>query len=296
MSKRFVRRSFLYVPGSSERKIAKALHTAADAIILDLEDAVSPMEKENARALVLQWMDQMKESNKEILVRVNALDTFLGIEDIIALADNPPHTIVVPKANVQIIQMMDLLLGGLEERKGLEKGSIGLIPLLETTAGIQDAVAIVGASSRVNGVQLGAEDLTKELGIPRTKEGDEIRFAREIVAYAACRYKVDSLDTPFTDIHDTEGLCKDTETAKNIGFTGKTCIYPPHAEHVNERFRPKAEDVASARQIVAAFEQARKEGKGACMFEGKMIDLPIVERAVGIIEKEEFISQRVKGE
>lgn len=296
MSKRFVRRSFLYVPGSSERKITKSLHTAADAIILDLEDAVSPMEKENARALVMQWMDEMKKSNKEILVRVNALDTFLGVEDIIALAENPPHTIIIPKADVQIMQMADLLLSGLEERKGLEKGSIGLIPLLETAAGIQDAVAIIGASPRVNGVQLGAEDLTKELGILRTKEGDEIRFAREMLAYAACRYKVDSLDTPFTDIHDTEGLCKDTEIARNIGFTGKTCIYPPHADSINERFRPKAEDVAFSRLIVAAFEEARKEGKGACMFEGKMIDLPIVERAVRIIEKEEFIAQRMRGE
>lgn len=296
MGSSFLRRSLLFVPGSSVRKIDKAKTTAADSIILDLEDAVSLAEKDTARKNVADALEVMSALRKEIVVRVNGLNTFLGVQDLISIVEKKPDTILIPKADVHTIKMADTLVTGLEEKYALEKGKIGFIALLETAAGIQDAGEIICASPRVNGVQLGAEDLTKELSITRTKEGEEIQFARHMVVYAACRNQVDILDTPFTGIQDIDGLEEDTRKAKAIGFTGKTCIYPTHAEHINQLFSPTAEEIAYAHRLLAAFEEAVKEGKGACMFEQKMIDQPVADRAKKIIQKEKFLRLNSKNE
>ncbi len=288
--KRFARRSLLYVPASSPKKLEKALSIDADGIIMDLEDAVSLSEKEHARTLAMAWIGKLKESGKEILVRINGLDSFLGVLDLIAIVKAVPHTIILPKADVKTVEMADMLLSMLEAEEGLSKGTIALVPLLETADGILSASDILAAATRINGVQLGAEDLTKELSIPRTTEGQEIAFARQMLVYAARQANIDSFDTPFTGIHDEAGMRTDAENAKNMGFTGKTCIYPTHALWINEIFRPKAEEVAFARRLVEAFRQAEEAGKGACMFEGKMIDRPIAQRAEKMIEKETLIA------
>jgi citrate lyase subunit beta / citryl-CoA lyase len=149
----------------------------------------------------------------------------------------------------------------------------------------------ISKSNRVTAVQFGAEDLTKELGIERTLQGKEIEHARNVIALAGNACKIDILDTPFTAVGHEEGLVEDTKQAKRIGFTGKACIHPNQIEAVNGVFTPDSEAVHKARELIHAFEEAVKSGKGACMFEGKMIDNPIADRARKLIEKAEFIER-----
>jgi citrate lyase subunit beta/citryl-CoA lyase len=196
-----------------------------------------------------------------------------------------PDTLVIPKADAFVVSMADLILGGFEKENGITEPSIGLVPLLETVAGILNAHEIINASPRVNGVQLGAEDLTKELGIGRTAQGEEIVFARTKLVYAACVTGVDRFDTPFTGIHDIVGLEADARKALSIGFTGKTCIHPSHIDVINSTFGVSDEEKEHARKLLEAFDEAILQGKGACMFEGKMIDAPIAERAKKLLAR-----------
>lgn len=296
MGKRFVRRSLLYVPGSSEKMVEKAIALGSaepDSIIVDLEDAVSMAEKEGARDYVIRVLPKLRTTGREIVIRVNAMDTLFGIHDLLSVPRALPDTLILPKADVMSVRMADRILTNVESELGLRPGGIGLIPLLETAEGINLAEQIVRASSRINGVQLGAEDLTKELGIRRTPLGEEIRFARQTLVYAACAAKIDCLDTPFTGIRDLDGLREDSENAAAMGFTGKTCIHPSHIETIDRAFSPGEEEAEFSRRLVAAFEEAVAQGKGACMFEKKMIDQPVADRARKLIEKYDMIAAAV---
>ncbi len=171
------------------------------------------------------------------------------------------------------------------KQHGLEPNSISMIPLFETTDAIVHGAELLGLCRRIDGVQFGAEDLTKEMEIPRTLGGEEIRYAREQLIFAARANGVDSLDTPFTDVKNLEALERDVAQAKAMGFTGKTCIHPSHIEAIHRAFTPTEEEVRRAQGIVAAMEAAVAEGKGACMYENKMVDAPVAERARKIVEK-----------
>jgi len=290
LAKYFIRRTLLYVPGSSEKMIEKAMNVTADSIIFDLEDSVSLAEKDQARINVARAVSRLKETGKETIVRVNAMDSFFGIQDLISIVEKRPNTILVPKADEKSLGMADMLITNLEERYGLGKGSIRMLPLLETSYSIVNAYKILGVSKRINGVQLGAEDLTKELGTVRTRVGDEIQYARNAIVYAGCARGIDIIDTPYTGIGDEEGLVFDTERAKSLGMTGKTCIHPDQIDTINQLFTPHPKAVEEARKIIAAFNTAVSEGKGACMHEGKMIDNPVAVRAMKLVEKADLIA------
>lgn len=289
MGNRFIRRSLLYVPGSSNKMLNKAIGLNADSILIDLEDSVSLGEKDSARSNILNFIQQIKETGKEVVVRVNAMDNFFGIKDLIAVSEVRPDAVIIPKADVLSVKMADVILNDLEEYYGINKSTIKIIPLIETAAGIMDAVNIVKASLRVDGVQLGAEDLTKELSVIRTPRGLEIAFARQMLVYASVPYGIDCLDTPFTLINDMTGLKMDAINALEIGFTGKTCIHPLHIDIINQVFTSENKEIEYARRLVEIFDLAVSQGKGACMFEGKMIDKPIAERARKLLLKSELI-------
>ena len=167
-----------------------------------------------------------------------------------------------------------------------------MIPLFETTYAIANAYQILGATPRINGVQLGAEDLTKDQEIARSAEGKEIRYARMKLAMDARARKIDIIDTPYTGIHDLEGLKRDAEFSRDVGFTGKTCIHPSHIDIINEVFSPSEADAENARAILKVYEQSVAEGKGACMYKNKMIDVPVAERAGKIVKKADRIEKR----
>jgi citrate lyase subunit beta/citryl-CoA lyase len=271
--------------------IKKALDLQADSVILDLEDAVSLTEKALARQNVKLYISHFKARKKEVIVRINDVKTADGVLDLEAIVEEMPNAVIVPKADEEAVLITDILLKSTEKRYGIKGFEIGMIPLLETSYCIVHTFSILTKSDRITGVQFGAEDLTKELGIERTREGKEIEHARNVIALAGNACKIDILDTPFTHVGDDEGLMQDTNKAKSIGFTGKTCIHPNQIEIVNDVFTPKPEDVSKARQLIRVFDEAVEAGKGVCMFEGKMIDNPIADRARKLVMKADIISE-----
>jgi citrate lyase subunit beta / citryl-CoA lyase len=270
--------------------IKKALDLQADSIILDLEDAVSLTEKALARQNVKLYISHFKSRGKEVIVRINDVKTANGVLDLEAIVEEMPNAVIVPKADEEAVLITDILLKSTEKRYGIIGFEIGIIPLLETSYSMVNTFSILSKSDRITGVQFGAEDLTKELGIERTREGKEVDYVRNVIAQAGNARKIDILDTPFTYVGDDEGLRQDTNKAKSIGFTGKTCIHPNQIEIVNEVFTPKSEDVSKARQLIRVFDEAVEAGKGVCMFEGKMIDNPIADRARKLVMKADLIS------
>lgn len=291
MSERFLRRSLLYTPGSSMKMLTKAESSTADAVIMDLEDAVSVTEKDSARANVTEMIPRLRREQREVIVRVNAMDSAWGLRDLLAVIPQRPDAVIVPKADERALITADSVITAIESESGLAHGAVKLIPLFETTESIVHAYDILGASPRIDGVQLGAEDLTKEQEIERTAQGAEIEYARQTLAFAARARGIDIIDTPYTGVRDLDGLRRDAEHAKAVGFTGKTCIHPDHIATVNEVFSPSAEAVEHSRGVVAALEQGAAEGRGAVMYNGKMVDAPVAERARRILERHSRIEK-----
>ena len=274
-----MRRSLLFLPGNNPNMLINAGCLGADAVIFDLEDAVSPAEKDAARILVRNTMRYM-ELSCERIVRINSVDTDFWREDINAILPERPNSVLLPKtASAADIVALDEYISDVEKSLGIEVGSVGIIALIETALGVENAFLIATASKRVKGLFLGAEDLTADLQCKRTKGGREIEYARTRLVVAARAAGVDVYDTPFTDVNDDEGIVTDAELAKALGFTGKASISPRHVDVINEVFSPSVAEIEYAYEVIDAIERAKAEGKGAISLRGKMIDAPIVARA-----------------
>ena len=275
-----MRRSMLFLPGNNPNMLINASCLGADAVIFDLEDAVSPAEKDAARILVRNTMRYMELGGCEVIVRINSVDTPYWKKDIDALLPYKPALILLPKTgNKEDVLIADAYMSEVEERLGLEKGVTGLMPLIETAAGVENAYAIASACLRVKALFLGAEDLTADLQCKRTKEGREIEYARCRLVVAARAAGIDVYDTPFTDVNDEEGIWEDARLAKSMGFTGKASISPRHVEVINSVFSPTVSEIDYAYEVMEAIRRANEQGKGAIALHGKMIDAPIVARA-----------------
>lgn len=279
-----LRRTMLFMPGNNPGMLQNAAILGADAIILDLEDAVSIPEKDSARILVREAIKNVDYSNVEVIVRVNPLDNVFGAVDVDTIARVKPDTLMVPKADEEEIKTVDEMLNKIEKEEGFQEGCIKIIPLVETAFGLENVYNIIKASKRVTAVLLGGEDLTADLGIKRTKVGEEIFYARNKVSTTCKALKVDAIDTPFTDTNDYEGLEKDTEKAKNLGMTGKAAINPRQIDTIHSVFAPTEAEIKHALRILDAMEQAKSEGKGVFSVDGKMVDAPVINRAVTIVE------------
>lgn len=279
-----LRRTMLFMPGNNPGMLQNAGILGADSIILDLEDAVSITEKDSARILVREAIKKIDYGNVEVVVRINPLDTDYAQKDIEEIARVKPDTIMVPKATEEAIKKVDEMVTKIEKEEGYEKGSIRLFALIESAYGVENSYTIIKASDRIEGVLLGGEDLTSDLGIKRTKEGKEIAYARNKIAIACRALKVDSIDTPFTDTNDYEGLAKDTFNAKSLGFTGKSSINPRQIDTIHSVFAPTDEEINYAKKVMEAKDNAEKEGKGVFSLNGKMVDAPIINRARNTLE------------
>ena len=279
------RRTMLFMPGNNPGMLQDAAVLGADSIILDLEDAVSLTEKDSARILVREAIKTMDYSQVEVVVRVNPMDTQFGPQDVEMIARVKPDTLLVPKADEEEIKLVDAMLDKIEEEEGYLAGSIKIIALIETAIGLATVYNVIKASKRVVGVLLGGEDLTADLGITRTKEGEEIFYARNKVATTCRALKVDCIDTPFTYTNDEEGLAKDTAKAKSLGLTGKSAINPNQIEIIHYVFAPTDAELNHALRVLEAMEEAEKEGKGVCSLDGKMIDAPIINRAKRTVDQ-----------
>jgi len=275
-----MRRSMLFLPGNNPNMLINGNCLGADAVIFDLEDAVSPDEKDAARILVRNTMRYMDFRGCEIIVRINSIDTPYWQKDIDAILPYTPGLILLPKTG----SAADVLAAAqyitqVEEKLGLSQGTVGLMPLIETAMGVENAFAIASATSRVKALFLGAEDLTADLQCKRTKEGREIEYARTRLVMAARAAGVDVYDTPFTDVNDDEGIEVDALLAKSLGFSGKASISPRHVEVINRVFSPTMAEIDYAYEVMEAIALAKQQGKGAIALRGKMIDAPIVMRA-----------------
>ena len=179
-----------------------------------------------------------------------------------------------------------------EEKLGFANNTVGLMPLIETALGVENSFAIASSTKRIQALFLGAEDLTADLQCKRTKEGREIEYARTRLVVAARAAGVDVYDTPFTDVNDDDGIVKDAEYAKALGFTGKSSISPRHVEVINQVFTPTMKEIDYAYEVMEAIAEAKAQGKGAIALYGKMIDAPIVTRAQRTIAAAEELGIR----
>ncbi len=275
-----MRRSMLFLPGNNPNMLINGNCLGADAVIFDLEDAVSPSEKDAARILVRNTMEYIDFKGCETVVRINSVDTDFWKADLDALIPCKPNLILLPKTSVpEDAIKADEYIAYAEQKSGVETGTVGLVALIETAFGVENAYSIATACPRVKALFLGAEDLTADLRCKRTKEGREIEYARTRLVMAARAAGVEVYDTPFTDVNDDEGIETDVQLAQSLGFSGKAAISPRHVEVINRIFSPTAEDIEYAYEVMDAIALAKKQGKGAIALRGKMIDAPIVARA-----------------
>lgn len=269
-------RSPLFAPGDSARKAEKAMASAADAVILDLEDSVAASAKEAARALTASLLPGLTRSG--VIVRVNPPGTPWYLADLAAIVPGRPAAIMLPKcASAADLLAIDHHLEALETAAGIAPGSIGVLPIVtETAASVLALPAMLGHSRRVQAICFGAEDLSADLGIsPRLPGGQypaAVAQARALVLVAAAAAGIAAIDTPFPDPRNPEGLALEAATAAADGFTGKLCIHPDQIGPVNAAFTPAADRIAWAQAVVAGF--AANPGSGVFTLDGKMIDRP----------------------
>lgn len=270
-------RNFLFVPGNSPKMLSSANFLGSDAVVIDLEDAVAPGDKDAARLLVRNAIRALDYQVK-LGVRINSLDTPYWEKDLQVILPLQPDFIMLPKtANRESIAILADAMIAIEKQCGMEP--VKIIALLETAEGIENAYAIAKANPRVEALFLGAEDLTANLCAIRTKDSREILYSRSRLVNAARAAGVDAYDTPFTDVDDLEGLEADGRFARQLGFTGKASINPRHIEGINKAFTPTEAEIAYAQEVLENIEKAEREGLGAVALHGKMIDAPIVARA-----------------
>jgi len=279
-----MRRSMLFMPGNNAGMLLNADALGADSIILDLEDAVSPAEKDSARILVRNALKYLNYKNCESIIRINSIDTEYWKRDLDEIIPLMPDMIMPPKvSSAKDVQIIADYISSVEKEHNIEKDT-AIIPLIETALGVENAFEIAASCERVKAIFLGGEDLTADLRCKRTKKGDEIFYSRGRVVIAARAANIAVYDTPFTDVEDEVGLKLDAEFAKSLGFTGKAVISPRHVMIVNEVFCPSKEDIEYAKEVMDIIQIAKEQGKGAISLRGKMIDAPIVERARQTLE------------
>jgi citrate lyase beta subunit len=287
-----LRRSFHFVPGGNERMMARALTLPADALILDLEDAVTLPRKAEARQIVLRWLQTLDFGSRERWVRINPLATGFGEADLEGTIEGRPDGYVVPKPeSAADIRAIAQSLDRLEEKHHVLFGSTKLaVVATERPEGLLNIAEIARSSPRIVALSWGIEDLSAAMGLPRTRDAegrylDIPRYARVMTSLAAAAAGVEAIDTVFTDIQNVEGLRRECQEAVWMGFTGKISIHPNQIPVINEAFTPSREEAQEARELIAAFEEHERKGSGAFAFKGQMVDMPHLGRARKILER-----------
>lgn len=280
-----LRRTRLYCPGNSPAMVQNAGIYGADSIIFDLEDSVAVTEKDAARNLVRNALMSLNFGRSERTVRINSPDTPYFTEDLRAIVPARPDAIVLPKAETaEGIEEVSEQIGKLEEEFGIESGSIAIMPIIESARGVLNAEKIATAP-RVVAISPGGEDLTADLGVERTRDGEELAYIKSRLALAASAAKIQVLDTVFSAVTDEEGLIAATKRSIQMGFHGKAVIHPTQIGPVHDAFMPSDSDIYKARKVVQAYDQAMAAGQGVISVDGKMIDVPVYNRMKRILQR-----------
>jgi citrate lyase subunit beta/citryl-CoA lyase len=290
-------RTFLFAPGNHPRRVEKAFAAGADAVILDLEDAVALSDKEASRGPVAAALALPRTCRG--YVRVNAMATPFCFRDLFEVIGKAVDGVVLPKVeSAADLHAIDWLLANLERERGLEAGSVDLMPIIETAAGIARIDRILQARSlkpyaagwRVNRVAFGAGDYSHDLGLTPTHDEPELIHARARLVLASRAAGIESpVDSPWFHLKDASGFVRAVERSRRMGFQGRLCIHPDQVRAANEGYAPSVEEIARAERIVAAFREAEAKGAAAVQVDGQMVDYPIAYQA-------ERLLKAVKGE
>jgi len=286
----------LYVPGNNPGMIKDAGIYNADCVMFDLEDSVSVVEKDAARFLVNEALRTLDLTGKEYLVRVNALDSPLGIADLEAIVSTRKVVIRLPKTeSAQDILQCEREIERIEREYNIEPGSTRMMAAVESAAGVLNAKEIATASPRLIGIAIGAEDYVTDLKTTRSANGVELMFGRSMVLLAARAAGIDAIDTVYSDVNNEEGFREEVQLIKQLGFDGKSIINPRQINAVHEIFTPSLKEIDKALAVIEAIKEANRKGSGVIALNGKMIDKPVVMRAQrtidlavasGVLEKE----------
>ena len=278
-----MRRSRLYVPGSEPKYFINAALHGADAIILDLEDSVHSSEKDAARLLVRNALRAVDFLQCERMVRINQLP--LGLEDLEEIVPESPDLILIPKVETHR-QVTDVShkIAEIKANYGITR-PIWLMPILESALGIENAYQIATASADTVALTIGLEDYTADLGVAKTAVGSESLFARHRVVNAARAAGVQAIDSVFGDVGDMDGLLAWGKNSRAMGFEGMGCVHPLQIEVIHQAFAPTPAEIEKAQKIVAAYHEAQQKGLGVVSLGSKMIDPPVVQRALKLMER-----------
>jgi citrate lyase subunit beta/citryl-CoA lyase len=276
-------RSWMFVPGHRQRMIDKALGLNADAIMLDIEDGVAPNEKDAARKNIAESLGREKTPGSPArYVRINAIGHARMDADLEAVVRPGLEGLVCPKVDSpDEVRKVDGILNDREPKMKMEKGGVKLLIAIENPKGLLNAPAIAAASPRNVGIIFGTEDYGREIGLPTVREGEarDLIYARSAIVVAAASAHVQAVDGVWVDLNDSAGLLDFAKQARQLGFSGMSCIHPSQVDAINTVFSPTAEEIDYCQKVLQAFEEANARGDGSIAFGGQLIDRPIVERA-----------------
>ena len=278
-----LRRSRLYVPGSEPKYFVNAALHGADGVILDLEDSVHASEKDAARLLVRNALRAVDFLQCERMVRINQLP--LGLADLDEIVPESPDLLLIPKVESpsQILEATTRV-AEIKANYGITR-PIWLMPILESALGIENAFAIAQASDKIVALTIGLEDYTADLGVAKTLTGAESLYARQRVVNAAHAAGVQAIDSVFGDVGDLEGLRTWGLNSRALGFEGMGCVHPSQIAVIHDAFAPTSTEIERARKIVAAYNEAQQKGLGVVSLGSKMIDPPVVQRALKLMAR-----------
>jgi citrate lyase subunit beta / citryl-CoA lyase len=278
-----LRRSRLYLPGNEPKYTINAGLHGPDAVILDLEDSVHHGEKDAARILVRNALRAINFGGCERMVRINQLP--LGLEDLAEIIPEAPDLILIPKVEHpgQVTQV-DRMISELKVRHQINR-PVWLMPILESGQGIENAAAIAAATETVVALTIGLEDYTADLGVARTTDGRETLYARTRLVNAAKAAGIQAIDSVYSDVGDMDGLKRWGEASRALGFEGMGSIHPAQISVIHAAFAPSPSEIEKAQRIVGAFEEAQQRGVAVVSLESKMIDPPVVQRALKLVAR-----------
>lgn len=283
-------RSLLFLPGNNPGMLQNAGVFGADGIIFDLEDAVSPTEKDAARFLVYHALQNNDYAKCKTIIRINPL-VYGGENDIKIIVKAKPDALMLPM--VKDAKELLTLLEMIDHYTPIGHPKITVIPLIEVAAGVANINEIAGCTDRIMAVAFGAEDYSVSIGTERTEEGTEIQFARQQIVNATAAHGINAIDTPYTDVQNKEGLLRDTLYAKQIGFKGKLAINPRQIDTIHKAFTPSAKEIKWSIRVLESIEIAKQKGSGVIALDGKMIDAPIVARAERTLKIAQYLNLSV---
>ena len=269
--------SRLYLPGNTPSMMLNAGVHEPNGVILDLEDAVAPDKKHEARYIVRNALRAVNFYGGERMVRINQGD--LGIEDLHYVVEHNVNLLLIPKCETaEEIHRIDAEIEKIRNEKGFDY-PIWYMPIIESALGVENAYQIVTASPNVSSLAIGLEDFTADLGVRRTNAGTESLYARTRMVNACKAAGVQPIDSVFSDVSDMEGLAENVKTSKSLGFEGMGCIHPRQIPVIMQNFAPEQAEIEKAQKIIRAFEDAKAKGLGVVSLGTKMIDAPVVKRA-----------------